>query len=285
MCAIAFVSFGCATAGMVVWNTLLNTLVPPEMLRARVELRLVRLDRPGAALVRDHRPAAELFGARTTLARGGILGATTFVFLFLPGVRDPEREAAGRLADLVHVADVGDIVRVLARARPRTSRRGSPPAAPGWWCAATGASTLASFHLRAPRAVSRVGAEGGADARHLVGGDRGAGSGPAAHDGLLGAALGHVARGGLRGPGPVVALASRRARRARAARGRAGAAPRPRRPRRRCARRRPRRSSSQAAYSWPDARAARSRDRRAPPVARRHGRRDRVRAGARAWSR
>ena len=55
----------------------------------------------------------------------------------------------------------------------------------------------------------------------LVGGDRGARAGPAADDGLLGAAVGDVAGGGLGGPGPVVALAPRTARRAAAARGRA----------------------------------------------------------------
>ena len=51
-----------------------------------------------------------------------------------------------------------------------------------------------------------VGAQRGADAADLVGGDRGAGAGPAADDGLLGAALGDVAGGGLGGPRPVVAL-------------------------------------------------------------------------------
>ena len=37
-------------------------------------------------------PVAELIGARETLALSGVLGAATFVFLFIPGVRDPERE-------------------------------------------------------------------------------------------------------------------------------------------------------------------------------------------------
>ncbi len=46
-----------------------------------------------------------------------------------------------------------------------------------------------------------------ADAGHLVGGDRGAGAGPAAHDALLGASLGDVAGGQPRWPTP-----SRRAR-------------------------------------------------------------------------
>jgi DHA3 family tetracycline resistance protein-like MFS transporter len=36
-------------------------------------------------------PVAELLGARTTLAVAGLLGLTTIGFLFLPGMRDPER--------------------------------------------------------------------------------------------------------------------------------------------------------------------------------------------------
>ena len=97
----------------------------------------------------------------------------------------------------------------------------------------------------APRAAGGlgVGAERGADARHLVRGDRGARAGPAADDALLGAALGHVAGGGLAGPGPVVALVGLE----RAVQHRlvaaARAAPRPRPRPRPCARRRPPRSS------------------------------------------
>jgi hypothetical protein len=33
-----------------------------------------------------------VLGARETLALAGVLGALTFVFLFIPGLRDPERE-------------------------------------------------------------------------------------------------------------------------------------------------------------------------------------------------
>jgi hypothetical protein len=35
---------------------------------------------------------AELLGTRTTLALSALLGALTMAFLFVPGVRDPERE-------------------------------------------------------------------------------------------------------------------------------------------------------------------------------------------------
>jgi hypothetical protein len=39
-------------------------------------------------------PVAEVLGARETLALAGALGTLTFLFLFIPGVRNPEREPA-----------------------------------------------------------------------------------------------------------------------------------------------------------------------------------------------
>jgi hypothetical protein len=92
MCAIAFFSFGFATAGMVVWSTLVNTLVPAEMLG-----RVSSLDwfvsiglTPLSFAITG--PVAEVLGARETLAVAGALGALTFLFLFIPGVRSPERQ-------------------------------------------------------------------------------------------------------------------------------------------------------------------------------------------------
>jgi hypothetical protein len=91
MCVIAFVSFGCSTAGMVVWNTLLHTRVPPEMIGRVssldwfVSIGLI----PVSFAVTG--PVAELIGARTTLAVAGLLGVAACAFLFVPGVRDPER--------------------------------------------------------------------------------------------------------------------------------------------------------------------------------------------------
>ncbi len=94
MCLISFVAFGLSTAAMVVWNTLMNTLVPPELLG-----RVSSLDwfvsiglTPVSFAITG--PVASLIGARTTLGIAGALGAATFVFLFLPGVRNPEREPA-----------------------------------------------------------------------------------------------------------------------------------------------------------------------------------------------
>jgi Na+/melibiose symporter-like transporter len=92
MCLIALVSFGLGTAGMVVWNTMMNTLVPAEMLGRVssfdwfVSMGLIPLSFAVTG------PVAELLGARTTLALSGLLGALTLVFLFVPGARDPERE-------------------------------------------------------------------------------------------------------------------------------------------------------------------------------------------------
>jgi Na+/melibiose symporter-like transporter len=92
MCLIALVSFGLATLGMMVWNTMMNTLVPAEMLGRVssfdwfVSTGLIPLSFAVTG------PVAELLGARTTLALSGLLGGLTLVFLFIPGVRDPEEK-------------------------------------------------------------------------------------------------------------------------------------------------------------------------------------------------
>ena len=92
MCLVAFMAFSLGTAALVVWNTLMNTLVPPELLGRVssfdwfVSIGLTPLSFAVTG------PVAELLGARTTLAVAGLLGAATFVFVFIPGVRNPERE-------------------------------------------------------------------------------------------------------------------------------------------------------------------------------------------------
>jgi predicted MFS family arabinose efflux permease len=92
MCALAFVSFALATSALVVWNTLMNTLVPPELL-GRVSsfdwFVSIGLTPLSFALTG---PVASLIGARETLAAAGLLGTATFVFVFIPGVRAPEQE-------------------------------------------------------------------------------------------------------------------------------------------------------------------------------------------------
>lgn len=96
MCLIAAVAFGATTAGQVVWNTLVQTLVPEEML-GRVSsldwMVSIGLIPVSFALTG---PVAELIGARTTLGLAGLLGALACAFLFVPGVRDPERRPLGR---------------------------------------------------------------------------------------------------------------------------------------------------------------------------------------------
>jgi hypothetical protein len=92
MCLFAFLNFALGTAALVVWNTLMNTLVPPELLG-----RVSSLDwfvsiglTPLSFAITG--PVAALIGARETLALAGLLGTATFLFLFIPGVRDPERQ-------------------------------------------------------------------------------------------------------------------------------------------------------------------------------------------------
>jgi MFS family permease len=92
MCLVSFFNFALGTAALVVWNTLMNTLVPPELL-GRVSsfdwFVSIGLTPLSFAITG---PVAELLGARETLAVAGALGALTFLFLFIPGVRDPERQ-------------------------------------------------------------------------------------------------------------------------------------------------------------------------------------------------
>jgi MFS family permease len=91
MCLVAFFNFALGTAAVVVWNTLMNTLVPPELL-GRVSsfdwFVSIGLTPVSFAITG---PVASLVGARETLALAGALGAVTVLFLFIPGVRDPER--------------------------------------------------------------------------------------------------------------------------------------------------------------------------------------------------
>ncbi len=93
MYAIAFVTFGANAIGMVIWNTLMHTLVPRELLGRVssldwfVSIGLI----PVSFAVTG--PIAELVGAQATLIGAGVLGAIGMIVLFLavPAVRDPER--------------------------------------------------------------------------------------------------------------------------------------------------------------------------------------------------
>ena len=91
MCVLAFVSFGLSTAGLLTWSMLMYTLVPAEMLGRVSSLDWfvsIGLTPVSFALTG---PIAEALGARATLAGAGVLGFFTVGFLFIPGVRDPER--------------------------------------------------------------------------------------------------------------------------------------------------------------------------------------------------
>jgi hypothetical protein len=79
--------------GSIIWTTMLQQLVPRDLLGRvssldwLVSIGLVPLS---FALTG---PAAGAIGAEATLIVGGVLGSILMgVLLFLPGVRDPERE-------------------------------------------------------------------------------------------------------------------------------------------------------------------------------------------------
>lgn len=92
MCVITFVMFAASAAGMMVWNTLMQSLVPARMLGRVSSLDWfvsIGLVPVSFALTG---PIAAQFGARETLAAAGALGAATVLFLLVPGVRDPEQK-------------------------------------------------------------------------------------------------------------------------------------------------------------------------------------------------
>ena len=88
----SFVGFALNTVGMVMWNALMQTRVPSEMLG-----RVSSLDWfVSAGLIPVSfaltGPIAELIGTEATLIGAGLLGAAAGGLLFIPGVRDPEAE-------------------------------------------------------------------------------------------------------------------------------------------------------------------------------------------------
>lgn len=89
----SFVGGGGFTAGLIVWSTLMHRLVPTELL-GRVSsfdwLVSVSLIPMSFALTG---PIADALGAQATLVGAGLLGVpVTVAFLFLPGMRDSERD-------------------------------------------------------------------------------------------------------------------------------------------------------------------------------------------------
>lgn len=83
---------GSATAGTIVWGTLIHRHVPKHLLGRVTSLDwLVSLSLIPLSFSLTG-PIAQAIGADTTLIAGGVLGAAmTLTFLFVPGVRDLER--------------------------------------------------------------------------------------------------------------------------------------------------------------------------------------------------
>lgn len=90
---VGFFAEGAITLLIVVWMTLLQQLVPPELL-GRVSSLDWMISTGGVPLsFAIVGPLAGVIGARTTLVWAGLLGSVvTIAFLFIPGARDPERD-------------------------------------------------------------------------------------------------------------------------------------------------------------------------------------------------
>jgi len=110
LATLAIVGYGIATAA---WQLMLACLVfnalrdrrhdrlgddqavsrPERHAGPRLEPRLVDLDRPASHIPALTAPISAVVGARATLVGAGIIGAAiTLAALFLPGMRDIERE-------------------------------------------------------------------------------------------------------------------------------------------------------------------------------------------------
>jgi MFS family permease len=89
--ALGAVAFGLLQYGGMLWNTMMQQLVPPEMLgrASSVDWLLSMCLSPVGILVAGI--AAASIGVRATLVAGGLISAAMAWILFLPGVRDPER--------------------------------------------------------------------------------------------------------------------------------------------------------------------------------------------------
>jgi MFS family permease len=96
---VSFAQWAGVTMGLVVWMTLLHRLVPGELLGRvssfdwQMSVALVPVSFALTGWVSDH------IGVEETLSWGGGLGVIiTIAFLFLPGMRDTERDASFQLS-------------------------------------------------------------------------------------------------------------------------------------------------------------------------------------------
>jgi MFS family permease len=92
---VAFIGETCITILIVIWITLLQRLVPSELL-GRVSSLDWLISTAGVplsfALIG---PLSDAIGVDATLIAAGVLGAAvTFAFMFYPGARDPERDGS-----------------------------------------------------------------------------------------------------------------------------------------------------------------------------------------------
>jgi hypothetical protein len=92
---VALVGEGCISALIVIWMTLVQRLVPSELL-GRVSSLDWMISTAGVPLsFAVVGPAASAFGVDATLIVGGVLGAVvTLAFMFYPGARSPERDGS-----------------------------------------------------------------------------------------------------------------------------------------------------------------------------------------------
>jgi hypothetical protein len=93
MQAISLVEGALFTSGMVIWGTLMQTLVPGELLGRVTSLDWFVSTSLVPVSFALTGPVSAGLGAQTTLVVAGIAAAgVTFAFLFVPGVRDTERD-------------------------------------------------------------------------------------------------------------------------------------------------------------------------------------------------
>jgi DHA3 family tetracycline resistance protein-like MFS transporter len=92
---VAFVSEGSITVLVVVWVTVLQRLVPSDLL-GRVSSLDWMISLGGVPLsFAIVGPLAASIGARATLIAAGVLGASvTLLFMLIPGARAPERDGS-----------------------------------------------------------------------------------------------------------------------------------------------------------------------------------------------
>jgi len=93
--AVAFVAEGSITVLVIVWVTLIQRLVPSELLGRVFSLDWM-ISIAGVPLsFAIVGPLAAAIGARATLIAAGVLGASvTLAFMLIPGARDPERDGS-----------------------------------------------------------------------------------------------------------------------------------------------------------------------------------------------